>query len=393
MIPHRLFIFLALFIVQASYPNASAETRVSGYLKNFTVAQASLSNDLVNEEREYSSQFTGRLMLDAFSSRVSWQLHYEIANQFNSSATPNLNFNFERNSYRLTDVKTRLSSESSKTIAIQNLDRLNVQIPLSIGDLTIGRQPITFGSARIINPTDVFLPFDVQALNTEYRVGIDAVRLQMPIGTLSELDFGYVLGETNDTSAVFSRLKTNYSGSDFEITAMRFSEQNMLGLGLESTLGPFGAWFEVSHVSGDSYYNRLSTGLDYGFNEQIFGMLEYHYNGAGSQDTDQYINQVNDPAFIAGGVFLFGENYLIPSINWQVSPLTSYSLQLLANLDDNSMFTIAGFEHSLSDNLYFGASLFLFTGDDLRLNPTGIDLGSEYGNSPSQIILNLRYYF
>ena len=372
---------------------ADAETRFSGYLKNFTVVQEETSNDLIMLDTRYSSQFTGRLMLDGFSESFSWQVHYELASQLNSSLQPDLGFEATRNSYRLSDIKTRLGNEDGKTVTIQNLDRLNVQIPLNIGDLTVGRQPITFGSARVINPTDIFLPFNVQALNTEYRIGIDAVRMQMPIGQLSELDFGYVLGENQDQSAYFSRLKTNYSGSDFEVTGMRFSEQTMFGLGVESTLGIFGTWFEFSHVSADSTYNRTSFGLDYGFNENVFGMLEYHYSGAGSDDTETYLTQLEEVAYASGGVFLFGENYLIPSISWQASPLTNYSLQLLANLDDNSSFAIASFEHSLSDNFYLGASLFLFTGDDAELRTNGIDLGSEYGNNPNQFILNLRYYF
>lgn len=368
--------------------NSNADTRFSGYLKNFTVLQEDVSNDVFQIDSNYSSQFSARLMAEGFQENLSWQVHYELGSQFNARRQPNFALPIERNPYRLSDIKNQLSDSNSKTSTVQNLDRFNLQLSLDAGDLTIGRQPITFGSARIINPTDVFLPFDVQALNTEYRVGIDAIRFQKPVGQLSELDVGYILSEETDRSALFSRFKTNAVGSDFEFTAIRFSELKLLGVGIQSTLGPFGAWFEVANVSGEDSYNRVSGGLDYGFSESVFGMLEYHYNGAGG-DPSEYFTQINQPAYIDGGVFLLGENYLLPSLSWQASALTSYSLQIIANLDDESNFVILGFDRSLTDNLYLGGSVYWFTGDDASLT----NIGSEYGNNPNQLILNLRYYF
>lgn len=373
--------------------NAWAETRVSGYLKNFSIIQDSVSSDLADLNHSYRSQFTGRLMFEGIGEKLSWQIHYELGAEFSSLKQPGFNLPVEKNSYRLTDIKGQLSDDNSKSLVVENLDRFNVQLPFEFGDLTIGRQPITFGSARIINPTDVFLPFNVQALNTEYRIGIDAIRFQKPIGQLSEIDIGYVLGEDSDQSAIFSRLKTNAFGSDFEFTAIRFSEQRLFGVGVESTLGPFGSWLEFAHVGGDDTYNRTSLGLDYGFNESVFGMLEYHYNGAGDRESENYFGLFAQPAYVAGGVFLLGENYLIPSLSWQASALSSYGLQLLVNLDDRSSFTILSFDRSLSDNLYLGVSVYWFQGDEAEVTIAGADLGSEYGNNPNQLIINLRYYF
>lgn len=370
-----------------------AETRAYGYIKNYSLTQDEFQIGSIDIDRLYSSQFSGRVMLDMAGERTAFQLHYEAGRDVNSS---NINVPFtlpERNSYRWSDVTPTPGGNTSKSINRQNLDRLNIQVTLRSGDLTIGRQAIAFGSARIINPTDVFLPFDVQTLNTEYRIGIDAIRFQRPVGQLSEVDLGLVIGNDGSAnSAGFARFKTNFNGSDLELTMIRFSEQNLIGFGTETTLGSFGAWFEAASVTGDADYVRTSFGLDYGFSENWFAMLEYHYNGAGTESPADYSLQLGTRPYTAGGVFLSAKQYLIPTISWQISPLTTASFQLLANLDDQSIFANAGIDFSLSDNLYLGLQVFAFNGKQAEQSTLPV-LNSEYGNNPDRLIASLRYYF
>ena len=164
-------------------------------------------------------------MLDVFSDNLVWQVHYGFSLNNRSEAAPMLPLGFtpEGNNYRLSDLRDVIGAEGHKHELVQNLDRLNVQWQTSAGDLTVGRQAMTFGSARVINPTDVFLPFNVQALNTEYRVGIDGIRFQRPLGDLGELDLGIVLGDDarGSTSAAFARARTRLLDQDVTFTAMR----------------------------------------------------------------------------------------------------------------------------------------------------------------------------
>lgn len=382
---------LALLLASHLLVNqAQAEARFSGYLKNYSLVQEEIDFAGFQAEKIYSSQFSGRAMLDVLGESYSIQVHYELGRDFNSDES-GLNIAAPgRNTYRLTDITSTPGENDLKSINRQNLDRLNIQFSLAAGDLTIGRQPITFGSARIINPTDVFLPFDVQTLNTEYRAGIDAIRFQKPIGQLSELDLGVVLGDDgSNNSAAFARLKSNLGGSDVELTLIRFSEQSLVGLGVETTLGQFGAWLEAASVTGDEDYLRGSFGLDYGFSGSWFGMLEYHYNGAGAEQPKDYLSRLASTPYRAGGVFLLGKHYLIPSLSWQISPLTTASLQLLRNLKDGSMFVNLAADFSLHENLYLGISYFGFSGDE----PSLPNLASEYGANPDRLIMSLRYYF
>lgn len=381
-----------------SASSALAEINVTGYLKSFAVRQDRIDNPVFSSDRVYQSQNSLRLMLEGFSDRSVWQIHYEISPiHVNKRLGLDLStFNVVGDSYRLTDLDASLTHENRKNQTYQNLDRFNVQFQLDAGDLTIGRQAISFGSARIINPTDVFLPFDVQTFNTEYRTGVDAVRFQRPVGELGEIDFGLVIGDgaESENSAAFLQLRGNVDGKDLHFALIEYAEQTLVGVGLQSALGDFGFWFEAASVSGEEDYVRVSTGLDYAFTEFTFGQVEYHYNGAGSDEPEGYLELAGTLPYQRGGVFLFGEQYLIPSISQQLSPLWVVGMMAIVNLSDDSAFISLSAEYNVAENFYMDFGWYHFTGDDLEVSPVGLPQpGSEYGFSPDTFYASIRYYF
>lgn len=386
---------------EPSQPKRSprAQTNISGYLKTYGVIQDSLSNDFFAINTIYQAQNSGRLMVESFTDRMVFQFHYELSPlSVSRSVGGDLQaFNIVGDSYRVSDLKTSLISDAgSKTQLYQNLDRLNIQLQLDAGDLTVGRQAIAFGAARFINPIDVFLPFDVRTFNTEYRTGVDAIRFQRPWGELGEVDFGLVLGSDADqaTSAAFVQVRNNMGGRDFNFSLIEYAQQTLIGGGVQSELGDLGFWLEAAYVDGDSDYARVSTGLDYAFQEHIFGMIEYHYNGAGSQNPDDYLSLYQTTPYQRGGVFLLGEHYLIPSISVQVSPLLSVALMSIVNLSDQSAYTSIAAEYNVAENFYMDFGLYLFSGKDLGLSPgQTLMLGSEYGANPNLFYSSLRWYF
>ncbi|MFT6751811.1 MAG: hypothetical protein ACJA2O_001994 [Candidatus Azotimanducaceae bacterium] len=390
-----MFYLVGLILLVFSQNILAADISKSGYVKSYINVQAGLNNPLLNTQTLYQSQNSARLMLDVFTENKVWQIHFEGGLDLQSSQLPEqkVNNSFSPNSYRFKDLQTR--SGGSKNAFAQNLDRFNVQLQLHSGDLTIGRQAITLGSARIINPTDVFLPFNVRARNTEYRTGIDAIRFQKPLGELSELDLGIIVGEDAkpESSAIFVQYLSHFSKSDIQLTAIQFSKQKLIGLGIQSALGLIGTWFEIAYVAGDDNYSRLSTGIDYAPTENTLLMIEYHYNGAGAGSPLQYQRLQNDSAYQSGGVFFSNKDYVMPSLSWQVSALLSISLQGIFNLRDESYFLNTGISYSISENFYMGLSYYHFSGKDIQLSDTVLAFGSEYGSSPNSVSINFSYYF
>lgn len=388
---------IALMMVMASSPS-QAEVNLSGYLKSFAVAQDELDNPVFQADKIFQSQNSARLMLDGFSASVTWQLHYELSPVFVSNTLPVgvPTFNIVDGNYRFSDPDPNLLDDDDKNPLFQNLDRLNFQIQTDAGDLTVGRQAISFGSARIINPTDIFLPFDVRTFNTEYRTGVDAVRFQRPWGELGEIDFGIVLGEDAKTenSAAFLQVRTNHNGTDYQLALIEFADQQLAGLGLQTAIWDLGFWFEAAHVKGDEDYLRLSTGVDYSFSENTFAQIEYHYNGAGSDDHHDYLTNLDSTPYQRGGVFLLGENYIMPSFTVQLSPLWFVATQAIYNLDDHSTFLSLSAEYNIKENFYMDFGYYHFAGDDFSLTEAGLpDFQSEYGPNPDTLFMSIRYYF
>jgi predicted porin len=386
------------FVDDARSEDRLAESYFSGYAKSFAVATDEVNTDFLNLKTTYQSQNSVRLMWEMFGDNTVWQVHYEISPVFVSRKQPveSQTFNVVGESYRLTDLKSSLSDEDSKHQLYQNLDRLNVQLQFEQGDLTIGRQAISFGSARFINPTDIFLPFNVQTLNQEYRTGVDAIRYQSPLGELGEFDVGIVLGKDAkpENSAAFLQLRGNVNGKDLQFALTRFAEQTLVGAGIQTALGDFGFWFEAANVTGDFDYLRSSIGLDYAFTENIFAMVEYHYNGAGSDNPDDYLLLLETLPYRQGGVFLLGKEYIMPSVSIQASALWSVGFQGIYNLSDDSAFLSVSAEYNVAEDFYMDFGYYHFTGDELTIVPPGIPvLQSEYGTNPDTIFVSLRFYF
>lgn len=503
----KMSLALLIAVIMVSAEQATAQASMSGYLKSWLVVQGSISNDLLQADEIVQSQNVGRFMLETLGETAAFQLHYEASPVLASRnlSTNVQTFNRVGASYRMTDPQATLVDEAGgKRQVLQNLDRLNVQFRLDAGDLTLGRQAISFGAARFINPTDIFLPFDVQTFNTEYRTGVDALRFQRPWGDLGEIDFGLVLGADarRETSAAFLQLQGNVNGKDLNLALMEFSRQRLLGAGLQSELWDLGFWLEVAYVDGSNlntnpgfeiqacadgaisssmsrqsqpgsgsqvgagsaslagyvvaggvlngdagsanlngvgsgyapgpiaiasqvnqadaasvrpcsaesgqHYFRASIGVDYAFTENVFGMVEYHYNGAGSQHSEEYLAAVGKLAYNRGGVFLLGQNYLLGNLGIQATPLWNINLQAIVNLDDDSAFTSLAAEWNLAEDLYMDFGIYAFAGRDLKvqtpdtnpapgntlpmLGPTTPVLQSEYGASPNILFASIRWY-
>ena len=380
----------------------AAEISFSGYAKSYNSWQERIDVPLLQTDSSFQSQNSLRLKLEGFGQTAGvdsvWQVHYEVSPLISSisSNVSNNTLSDSGGAYRLTDLSSTVGTETSKRRIQQNLDRFNLQFNFSAGDLTIGRQAISFGAARFINPTDVFLPFDVRTYNTEYRTGIDAVRFQKPVGQLGEIDFGLILGPDGEaaSSAAFGQIKTNLKGSDLHATVIRFAEQNLIGFGLQTALWDFGTWVEAASVTGIRDYWRVSLGLDYSFNESTFASVEYHYNGAGSDDVATYLTQINQIPYSQGGVFFLGENYIIPALSIQLSPLTTVGIQGVFNLDDHSTYLSASLNYNVKEDLYIGLGYYHFSGKKLSLTTTGSPvLNSEYGSNPDNLFVSISYYF
>ena len=308
--------------------------------------------------------------------------------------------------FRLADPETRICPSSwngDRTFSIlQDIDRLNIRLRTSFAAFTIGRQAVYWGVAKSVSPTDFIAPFQYGTLDTEYRIGVDAVRSVIPIGMMSELDAGYLFGNDariSDSGSWF-RGRFYLFKTDATLLAAFFRENLMIGGSLNRSIGDGTGWVECAFVStgffsdirNEETYWSLSTGYDRSWlNAALYGFLEYHFSSPGTDDPDNYPEIRAGNAFQSGGIYLLGKHYLSPGASWTITPLLSCTGQALINLTDASAYLSITSEYSISQNAVMNAGLSRGLGsvpDD-----TAGDAGSEFGTWPGYYSLSAGYYF
>ncbi|MBI3795406.1 MAG: hypothetical protein HY268_00340, partial [Deltaproteobacteria bacterium] len=137
-----------------------------------------------------------RLMLEGdIGPHVSWAVHYEhfaLINPAQGTATGLFAGQQASATGRFSLLPLDWTiQESGSLLWRHELDRLNVHFSFAAADLVIGRQAISWGVGRIWTPSDLFVAFSPVAIDREYKAGVDAVSLKLPLGAFSQLEVVY----------------------------------------------------------------------------------------------------------------------------------------------------------------------------------------------------------
>ena len=389
--------------------------QLGGYYKNFSTAF-----DLPVLREPIIGAVNNRLRLNASyvpSDLLSFHLSYDFAPRVQDASLfvegPVI-VEINPLSYRAVDLDSPIYPEADDPVGsfgiFQNLDRAVVTLSTAKADINIGRQAIAWGSARAINPTDVIAPFTFEALDTEDRIGVDAIRVRVPVGVLGEFDTGYVFGDDFDfsKSAFFLRSQFNAVETDISILILEFRENFLMGFDLTRAIGGAGFWLEAAHVFADVLdddpahvgedYLRASIGLDYSFSGETYGFVEYHFNQAGARNPEAYLTNLTQPAYTDGAVYLMGKHYLAPGLTYQITQLVTFSGQTLFNLSHPSILLSLQIEYNIAQDIYVAAGAFIglgkrpeiVKGDDDALTQR---FRSEFGGYPNIYFSAFRIYF
>ncbi len=389
---------------------------LSGWDKQYIGVNGFQKNTLFDGSEPYKPQETVqnalRLRLfykpaDWFSAETAWQVSPTVSHlstAMNDLFAPSLN------DYRITDFKDTLYTTPDGILSFpHSLDRLDLTFTFPFMDIFIGRQAISFGAAKFLNPTDVFAPLSFQDINREEKVGVDAVRVKFPLGEMSELDAGYVFGPDGrlSKSAAFLRGKFALWETDFTLMLVEYQYNLLAGLSIERSLGGAGVWLEAAYTADgvlgrrepDDDDFRLSAGADYNFadaNLVLFG--EYHYSMAGELRPSRYITNAKlKAAYRDSGVYLLGQHYLAVGLSWEITPLLNGSFQTLVNLTDGSLLLAPRLEYSVDEDLYWDIGAAMGAGATARKGDLmGFDYPiprSEFGLYPYTVYTSMRLYF
>ncbi len=282
------------------------------------------------------------------------------------------------------------------------LDRALVKAYFKYFDLFIGRQMIAWGTGYAFNPTDVWnskSPLDPDAP----KVGVTALRLEIPLGSLSRISIVASPGRNIDNSSGGIRYKTHIAGFDFSFSGIRLmnADRQILGLpakmiygaDLAGQIGEVGVWAEVAlnnpiysgmeYTDFDSCYLQADIGVDYTFTNGLYAMAEYYFNQSGKKKATDYIT-VDLINVLVGDMSGLARHYLFAGLRYAAVDRFTFSAFTLSNLVDHSVMLIPSVEYSLSDNISLELGAQIGVGDKEK---------SEYGGVTPNIYLKTTGYF
>lgn len=284
------------------------------------------------------------------------------------------------------------------------LDRLNVSFDFGKAVLTVGRQPVTWGEGYFWPALDLFAPFSPEQIDRDYKSGVDAVKLNLPLGNLSELEItGGILGSSlKRDGAVGAQLRWNLGNVDLGFMGGGFHQDLVGGTFVSADIRGTGLRGEISFTSsGDERdrdlarecFWRGSVGILRQLTPSIALNSEFAFNGYGTGDSSKYYLWAVSDRLLRGDVNGYGRYYWGTSLSSQLHPLVQGTFTSLVNLSDKSVLMTPAFTWSISDNADFiGGGEFSF-GEGLKEDPGRNENISEYGVVPVTIFAAIRIYF
>ncbi len=270
---------------------------------------------------------------------------------------------------------------------VASLDRLYLLWGSPHLEIRLGRQAIGHGSERLFNTTDLFAPPAGYDLDTEYKRGVDALRLILPLGDLSELELMAVGHDGPAAEALYLlRARSTFGGIDLSLLAGSSYAEASLGLDLQGELGGSGwyaGFFSRPGLRDESLETLRGTlGLSHKWRDLSI-TAEAHYNGAGEAKREDYLKthqrleyQVSEAAFM-------GKLYGGLALDYEWSALIHPSLAWFQNALDGSTLLAPGLRWDLGQETTLQCGAMLGLGED----------ESEFGMLPQLYHGSLRVYF
>ena len=191
------------------------------------------------------------------------------------------------------------------------LDRAFAAVSLGGAEITVGRQAVGWVRAVYFSAVDVFAPFSPLESDREWRRGIDAVRVSVPLTDLISLDAVAAFGESLDGSAFLGRVHGYIGDVDGEVIAGRRCEDELyaasaslpvLDAELHGELALFRTptAFPSGAFGTDAFVTKASVGGSYSFDVAagLLVMGEYHYSGFGFANIADAGDGLSDSGFL-----------------------------------------------------------------------------------------------
>lgn len=341
---------------------------------------------------------------DLLELEVAWDVMPVISTGGGQSSIATGFVTAPRSPLHLWDLDPVLTTEQNFEVR-HDLDRLSLALELPFMDLRVGRQAIGHGTARIFSPTDVFGTFSTVSLDTEYKRGVDAVRLTVPIGDWMEAEAIAVGHENTLADGIYlARWRATFSPVDLSLLAGTSYGEPTFAVDLAADVGGTGLYAEAlirlplddTRRLADTV--RATIGADTYFDVGLDLTVEAHYNGPGVHDAADFPAALATLEAQAGEATLLGEWYTAVSLSYEITPLWRAQLLWLANWDDPSSLVAPSLSWDFSEEsvVAIGALIGIGEGPEAATPLPGLTFTlprSELGTTPTTAWAEVRLYF
>ena len=305
---------------------------------------------------------------------------------------------------RRLDLENRWQEGEAWSSRLQ-MDHLNLRLQTGRLDAVVGRQPIGFGRIVIFSPLDIIAPFPPEALDTDVRPGVDAVRATAYYGLDGQLGGIFVWGDETRHNSWLLTWSDNRHGLDLLAITGQLRDRPMVGIGLAGSLGTLGLKGEVAVYRGqhtdepfEDLYDTFTIGAVeawYRFDNGLTLIGQYLYNGPGTDDPDEYPVVATSAPISEGLTSLLGRNYLLAAPSYELHPLATLQGLIIWNLDDESFLARPTLVLEPGDNFSIEIFWTFNSGEEPQMNAGLLPPlpGSEFGTPGDSGGLFMKYFF
>lgn len=280
-----------------------------------------------------------RLNLDGrLNALISWEFAYEIQ----GIQRHRLARLFLPVYLRLDDLDPSLHRDADALI-LQQLDRLNIGMTLGAFQVTLGRQAVGHGNGRFFNPSDIFAPLTPFSLNSQYKAGIDGLKVNRTFGGDTEAAVLAFFPESGE-GLLLARLATHFIGVDMSLLAGKTYDEWTLAWDFAGTWRGAAWYSEGIWRRGNERDDplRVMAGVSRRFGRSLDLTLEGSYHNLGRDNPLQAL--LLTPEWRHGEMFLLRKRHLGLGCSYEVTPLVRLNAICLAEFSPGSAWLQTGLD-------------------------------------------------
>ena len=237
------------------------------------------------------------------------------------------------------------------------MDRAVLSVHLPHVDISLGRQPVSFGQGYFFTPMDLVAPFSPGTIDREYKQGVDAVRTDAYLGTANQLTFvaAYAGGWDLEGLVFASHMRVNVENLDVGVFAAEARKDAVVGVDAATDLMGVALRGEGTMTfpdnRADDVFLRGVLGADMQLPKNASISGEFYVQTLGARRPADYVGFSRNKRFGRGELWLMGQTYVAGSFSWEITPLLRPSAAAIISLTDGSFFLSPTLSWSVADEV------------------------------------------